>query len=102
MYNYAFDHARQEILMSFQGREIGLHQAWKQAQREIASTITGQVRAAWGDRAGFLNMTVFAGGGAINFWDALKGVFPRSRLAEDSFYANALGYLAMITDTANT
>jgi len=101
MYNYAFDHARQEILMSYQGREIDLHQAWNQAQREIASTITGQVRAAWGDRAGFLNMTVFAGGGAINFWKALKGAFPQSRLAEDSFYANALGYLAMITDAAN-
>jgi plasmid segregation protein ParM len=87
MYHVAFDHARQEILMSYQGREINLHRAWLQAQREVASTITSQVRAAWGDRAGFLNMTVFAGGGAINFWDVLKGAFPQSRLAEDSFYA---------------
>jgi plasmid segregation protein ParM len=102
MYHVTFDHARQEILMPYQGRGIDLHRAWAQAQREIASTITGQVRAAWGDRAGFLSMTVFAGGGAINFWEALKGAFPQPRLAEDSFYANALGYLAMITDTSNT
>jgi plasmid segregation protein ParM len=101
MYHLAFDHARQEILMSYQGRAIDLHPAWKQAQREIASTITGQVRATWGDRAGFLSMTVFAGGGAINFWESLKGAFPQPRLVEDSFYANALGYLAMITDTPN-
>ena len=46
-------------------------------------------------------MTMFAGGGAISFWEALKGAFPQPRLAEDSFYANALGYLAMITDTPN-
>jgi plasmid segregation protein ParM len=101
MYHLAFDHARQEIPITYQGREINLHPAWKQAQQEIASTITGQIRAAWGDRAGFLNMTVFAGGGAISFWDALKGAFPQPRLADDSFFANALGYLAMITDTAN-
>lgn len=101
MYHQTFDNARQQILISHHGREIDLHPAWKQAQREIASTITGQVRAAWGDRAGFLNMTVFAGGGAISFWDALKGAFPQPRLADDSFFANALGYLAMITDSSN-
>jgi plasmid segregation protein ParM len=102
MYQTAFDHARQEIPMSYQGRGIDLRQAWKQVQREIAVTIAGQVRAAWGDRVGFLSMTIFAGGGAVNFWDALKGAFPQPRLAEDSIYANALGYLAMITDSSNT
>lgn len=99
MYQKAMELARDGKSISFEGRNIDLLPAWKQAQKEIAETIAGHVLALWGDRAGFLDTTVFAGGGSIWFGNILENAFSNTMYAQDGVFANAVGYLKMATGT---
>jgi plasmid segregation protein ParM len=95
MYQKAVEIAHNGNFISYDGRKIDLSPAWKQSQKEIAETISGHVLASWGDRTGFLDMTVFAGGGAIWFQNILEQLFPNSIYAQEGVFANAVGYLMM-------
>jgi len=55
--------------------------------------------ALWGDRTGFLDMTVFAGGGSIWFGEILEKIFSNSIYADDAVFANAVGFMRMAIGT---
>lgn len=95
MYQRTMELAREGKSISFEGRNIDLFSGWKQAQKEIAETIAGHVLALWGDRTGFLDMTVFAGGGSIWFGDMLQNTFSNPMFAAEGVFANAVGFLMM-------
>jgi plasmid segregation protein ParM len=99
MYQQAAEWARQGSFIHYEGSRVHLSDVWKKAQKEIANTISGHVLAIWGDRTGFLDMTVFAGGGSIWFWDVLQKAFSNPVYAEDAVFANAMGYLMMVSGT---
>ncbi len=65
-------------------------------------TIASHVLATWGDRAGFLSATAFAGGGAYLLYDNMKKLFPNPVYAEEGYYANAVGFLMMLGGATNT
>lgn len=95
MYQQVTELARHGSFINYEGNKVHLTDAWRKAQKEIADTISGHVLVAWGDRAGFLNMAVFAGGGSILFWDILQKTFSNSVYAEEGVFANAVGFLKM-------
>jgi plasmid segregation protein ParM len=99
MYQKAIETACKGNSLNFEGRKIDLLPALKQAQKEIADMIAGHVMALWGDRTGFLDMTVFAGGGSIWFGEILENSFSNPIYAEEGVFANAAGYLRMATGT---
>lgn len=99
MYQRTMESARDGKLISFKGRKMDLLPRWKHAQKEIAETISSQVMALWGDRTGFLDMTVFAGGGSIWFGEIIENAFSCPMYAKDGVFANAAGYMRMATGT---
>lgn len=99
MYQRTMELVREGKSISFGGRNIDLIPGWEQAQKEIAETISSQVMALWGDRTGFLDMTVFAGGGSIWFGEIIENAFSNPMYARDGVFANATGYLGMAGGT---
>ncbi|MCL6478781.1 MAG: ParM/StbA family protein [Peptococcaceae bacterium] len=65
----------------------------RRALREIGENIAQKVLAAWGNRAGYVERTLLAGGGSLLFREELLGTLPNARIVDDPLYANAKGYL---------
>jgi len=99
MYQKAMEMVRDGKPISSESRNIDLYSGWKQAQKEVGETIAGHIMALWGDRTGFLDMTVFAGGGSIWFGEILEKIFSNSKYADDAVFANAVGFMRMATGT---
>lgn len=79
------------------GREINLTPAWLKMRRQIAETIVSGAVAAWKEQINQIALTVFAGGGSLVFFDVLKSMFPHPVLVEEGYFANAVGFLKMIS-----
>jgi len=78
------------------GKEIRLSAEVTRAKRETASLIAQKVLSVWANRAGHVEMTLLAGGGALLFRDEFMGLLPCPVMSNDPVYANALGYLSSI------
>ncbi|MGI6405488.1 MAG: hypothetical protein ACOX2E_03250 [Syntrophaceticus sp.] len=100
MYQQAAELARHGSFINFEGNKVHLSDAWKKTQKEVSETISGHALASWGDRAGFLDKTVFAGGGSIWFWEVLQNMFSNSVYAEEGVFANAAGFLKMASGSS--
>lgn len=66
-----------------------------EARRQVAQAITQKILAAWGNRTGYLDATLLAGGGSLFFANDLTQ-FPNQHIVSDPVYANAQGYLALL------
>ncbi|HHY31286.1 MAG TPA: hypothetical protein GX520_11555 [Syntrophaceticus sp.] len=97
MYQRTMELVRDSKPITYKGQGIDLLPEWRQAQKEIVETISSNVLASWGDRTGFLDMTVFAGGGSVWFGNILDNVFSNTMFAGHGVFANAVGYLLMAT-----
>ncbi|NPV30779.1 MAG: ParM/StbA family protein [Firmicutes bacterium] len=97
MHQQALERVRNGEEISYRGRVVNLAPAFARAKREAADAIASHVLAAWGDRTGFLSLVALAGGGALLFGEILAGYFPRAVQVPDPVFANALGYLTMLS-----
>lgn len=98
MYQFVMDRLLAGEEITYRGREVKLSAAFARAKQDVAETIASHILAAWGDRTGFLSLTVLAGGGALLFGDVLAGYFPQAVQAPDPVFANATGYFMMLND----
>ncbi|APC08604.1 hypothetical protein MTJW_14450 [Moorella thermoacetica] len=96
MYQDAVEGAMVGRPIHYAGRDIQLEEAFMKARRDIAQAIAQGVLAAWGGRAGFVALTILAGGGACLFEDELLRALPGARVAQDPLFANAQGYYEMV------
>lgn len=98
-YQRVFDDVLKGEPVPYWGREVNLTPAWLKVRRQIAETIVSGAVAAWKDQINELALTIFAGGGSAIFFDILGRMFPHSVLVEDGYFANAVGFLKMISAT---
>lgn len=97
MEGYVLRLLQQGSPVHYRGRELDLSTEYLTAAREAAETVARQVLSAWADWAKFLSVTLLAGGGALVMRDVLMRAFPNARVVDDPIYANAKGYLRMVT-----
>ncbi|AEG15191.1 hypothetical protein Desku_1611 [Desulfofundulus kuznetsovii DSM 6115] len=81
----------------FRGGELDLSREYGEAVEDVAKVVARQVLSAWRDFADSVAVTYLAGGGALLLSERLVKAFPNPVLVEDPVYANALGYLLMLS-----
>lgn len=96
MYQEAAEGALVGRPIHYAGRDIHLEEAFMKARRDIVQAIVQGVLAAWGARAGYVALTLLAGGGACLFEEELLRALPGARTSQDPFFANAIGYFKML------
>lgn len=98
-YQEVFESVLNGVPVLHWGREINLTPAWLKVRKQVAEAVVGGAVAAWDEQIERLAMTAFAGGGSLVFFDVLSGMFPHPILVEEGYYANAVGFLKMISGT---
>lgn len=78
------------------GKSYSFDTAAFEARRNVAMVIVQKILAAWGNRTGYIQSTIFGGGGTTFFAADLIDAFPCPLLVDDPIFANAEGYLAFI------
>jgi len=81
----------------YQGKPVELHKALSTAKAQVGTLIASNVAAALRDRTGFVVQTLLAGGGALLFEQEIARVLPCVRVINDPVFANARGYLNMLS-----
>jgi plasmid segregation protein ParM len=81
----------------FRGGELDLSGEYREAVEDTAKAVARQVLSAWRDFADMISVTYLAGGGALLLGEYLAKAFPNPVLVEDAVFANARGYLRMIS-----
>ncbi|MDD2586795.1 MAG: ParM/StbA family protein [Syntrophomonadaceae bacterium] len=83
----------------FQGKDVDLSDACKNSCQNTARQIIEQIRSAWSGRAEYLSLCAFAGGGAELFRPYISNSFPGSLIVSDPVFADAEGFLKMMSDS---
>ncbi|WP_027356582.1 ParM/StbA family protein [Desulfofundulus thermocisternus] len=81
----------------FRGGELDLSREYGEAVEDVAEAVARQVLSAWRDFTDSVAVTYLAGGGALLLGERLARAFPNPVLVEDPVFANALGYLRMLS-----
>ncbi len=84
--------------LTVRGRELDLRPAYDAALRDLASRIEAEMQRAWGDRIDYLAAVLVAGGGGAALAPHLK--LPGLRVLADPVFANAAGFLAMLSSAS--
>ncbi|WP_258359094.1 ParM/StbA family protein [Moorella sulfitireducens (nom. illeg.)] len=100
MYQEVVEGAMAGRPVHYGGRDICLEEAFMKARKDVGQAIVQGVLAAWGGRAGFVALTLLAGGGAGLFKDELVRDLPGAGIYGDPFFANAMGYFKMVCNKA--
>ncbi len=79
------------------GREIDLTAAFRESATRTARLIARQVASRWADWTGFIRATILCGGGALLLGDELAAGLPNAIVVPDPVFANAEGFLKMLT-----
>lgn len=82
----------------FRGREIDMADAVGSARRDTARAIADRVLASLGQKGDFMTKFYLAGGGVLAL-PQLKEMFPDAQVLPDPQWANAEGFLRLITGT---
>lgn len=82
----------------FRGREVDLADAVGVARRDTARAIADRVLASLGPKGDFVAEFYLAGGGVLALPE-LQGMFPMAEVLPDPQWANAEGFLKLITGT---
>lgn len=90
------DQAMNHEDICYYGDKIHLYDVFCSSQKNIATVITQKVLSAWGNRAGYIQTTLLAGGGPKFFGDALCNAFPCHDIVKDAVFANAQGGLSFL------
>ncbi len=83
--------------VSFGGKKIDLSDAFRKATVETSRAISRQVLSALGDFANFVEAVYLIGGGPLLLGSELTKAFPTATIASDPVFANANGYLKMLS-----
>ncbi|OIQ53148.1 hypothetical protein MOTE_25080 [Moorella thermoacetica] len=97
MERFALDAAREGQPVPFRGKEIDLTPDFKAAVRDVAATVSRHVLSAWRDAADMISVTYLAGGGSLLLGEHLAHTLPNPALVNDPVFANAAGYLRILT-----
>ncbi|MGB9887084.1 MAG: hypothetical protein ACPLRW_08810 [Moorellales bacterium] len=81
--------------VTFAGRKLAVAPLRRAACEEAGRSVAEAVQAAWATRADLLDTVLLAGGGAVEFADALRARFRHAELVQDPLFANALGFLRL-------
>ncbi len=81
----------------FRGEELDLSREYREAVDDTAKAVARQVLSAWRDLVDSVAVTYLAGGGALLLGETLAKAFPNPVPIDDPVYANALGYLRMLS-----
>jgi len=100
MERFVLDAARGGQPVPFRGKEIDLTPDFEAAVRDVAATVSRQVLSVWRDVADMISVTYLAGGGSLLLGEHLARSLPNPALVEEPVFANALGYLRMLSGTA--
>lgn len=82
--------------VTYFGRQYDLSQEAQVARRDTANLIAMRILAAWGNRAGWIEVTLLAGGGPLFFGHHLRQPFQGVQTVKDPVHANATAYLAVL------
>jgi plasmid segregation protein ParM len=91
------DAAREGQPVPFRGKEVDLAADYEAAVRDVAATVSRQVLSAWRDVADMIGVTYLAGGGSLLLGEHLARTLPNPALVNDPVFANAAGYLRILT-----
>lgn len=81
--------------VSFRGRSVPVAPLAEQARAETGRAIAQAVLSAWAEKADLLDAVLLMGGGAVEFEEEFRRVFPQTRTASDPQWANALGFFRL-------
>ncbi|NPV73330.1 MAG: ParM/StbA family protein [Pelotomaculum sp.] len=81
----------------YYGKEIDLSRALEKARADVALAIADQVQSALGDRYAFVRRIYLAGGGALAL-PSLAEMFPGAQILPEPQWANATGFLKVLSD----
>lgn len=81
--------------INYNGKIYSFTDSAVRSRKQVAQAITQKILAAWGNRVGYLNVTLMAGGGSMFFSKDITQ-FPNQHVIKDSVFANAKGYLALL------
>jgi plasmid segregation protein ParM len=95
MEQYIVEKALNREPVTHNGKKYFITDTAIEARRQVAQAITQKILAAWGNRTGYLDATLLAGGGSL-FFDKDLTQFPNQHIVSDPVYANAQGYLALL------
>ena len=81
--------------LTVRGRTVDLRPTYDNAVRSLSGRIEAEIRRAWGERIDYLSALLIAGGGGAAI--TARMVLPAARLVPDPTFANAAGFLAMLS-----
>lgn len=82
--------------LCYYDKEIDLQGELEKARADVALAIADQVQSALGDHFAFMHRIYLAGGGALAF-PLLKELFPTAQILPDPQWANAMGFLKVVS-----
>jgi len=83
--------------LCYYGKEIDLQAALEKARADVALAIADQVQSALGDRFAFMRRIYLVGGGAMAL-PSLVEMFPKAQILPEPQWANAVGFLRVVSD----
>jgi plasmid segregation protein ParM len=81
--------------MSFAGQKIDLTDIKKESVKAAGQALVDSIIAAWSEKIDYLDDTILAGGGALEFLDIIKDNIRGTRVTANSQFSNANGFYNM-------
>lgn len=97
MQQHVLEAAREGQPVAHFGREIDLSAAYRESVVQAARLIARQVASRWADWTGFIRATILCGGGVLLLGEELAAGLPNAIVVPDPVFANAEGFLKMLT-----
>lgn len=85
--------SREEV--SFAGRIVNVKKMAERARFVAGKAIAQAVQSAWSEKIDLLDRVLLVGGGALEFFQVLSGMFWNAEVVSDPQFANALGFVRM-------
>ncbi len=97
MYRDALHAAQKNLPISFHSKDVHLSSVYQHSVQKTAQLILENIKSVWVSRTEYLTLTAFAGGGAEMF-RAHTNSFPGSIIINNPVFANADGFLKLLSD----
>ena len=97
MERWVLENLREGQPVPYRGEYLDLSAEYQAAVRDAAAVITRQVLSVWRDVSDMIITTYLAGGGSLMLTEHLTRALPNPVLVREPIYANALGYLRMLS-----
>jgi len=83
-------------VLTYKGQKYDLNKYKEETHASMAEKIAEEVKLMWGKELNNLPAVIIGGGGGKELYPYLQNHIPQAWLAEDAFFANTKGFLAVV------